>query len=155
MNWFMRNVILSIFVIFFPTLFSACIEQKDAPLPILGPRQPTETDTAYPTIPPFSFVNHDSTVASHKTFDGSIYVAGFFFPSCRTNCPKMKRQMVRVDDASKDDPDVLLLSHTIDPMPDSVALLHDYPEPLGVSSDKWHFVTGKKEDIYRIAQESY
>ncbi len=151
----MRNVILSIFVIFFPTLFSACIEQKDAPLPILGPRQPTETDTAYHTIPPFSFVNQDSTVVTHKTFDGKIYVADFFFTSCRTICPKMKTQMVRVYDAIKDDPDVLLLSHTIDPKHDTVALLHDYAERLGVSSDKWHFVTGKKEDIYRIAQESY
>jgi protein SCO1/2 len=50
---------------------------------------------------------------------------------------------------------VLLLSHTIDPKYDTVALLHDFAERLGVKSDKWHFVTGNQDSIYRVAQTGY
>jgi protein SCO1/2 len=49
----------------------------------------------------------------------------------------------------------MFLSHTIDPDHDTVALLHDFAERLGVSSNKWHFVTGPKEYIYEIGQNSY
>jgi protein SCO1/2 len=36
-----------------------------------------------------------------------------------------------------------------------VALLHDYANRLGVESQRWHFVTGAKDSIYKIAQTSY
>lgn len=137
------------------TLGYSCIQQKEVPLPILGPRDLAGTDTLYHTIGEFSFINQDSSFVTHETFKDKIYVSDFFFTSCRTICPIMKTQMVRVYEAMKDDPDVLILSHTIDPKHDTVALLHDYAERLGVRSDKWHFVTGDQDAIFDIAQKSY
>lgn len=63
--------------------------------------------------------------------------------------------MLRVYDSLQNDTDVLILSHTIDPEYDTVALLHDFANRLRVKSDKWHFVTGVKDSIYKIAQTSY
>ncbi len=100
-------------------------------------------------------MDQDSALVTNETFAGKIYVADFFFTSCRTICPIMKTQMLRVYDSIQNDPDVLLLSHTIDPEYDTVGLLHDYAERLGVKRDRWHFVTGNKDDIYKIAQTSY
>lgn len=136
-------------------LLSACTEKKVSPLPIFGEKEVEGTDTIYHTIDSFSFVDQDSTVITNETFKDKIYVADFFFTSCRTICPIMKTQMLRVYDSIQADPDVLLLSHSIDPEYDTVGLLHDYAERLGVKSDKWHFVTGNKDDIYKIAQTSY
>lgn len=133
----------------------ACRPKKDAPLPIFGEREVQNGDTVYHTIGDFSFVDQDSNTVTPQTFKDKIYVADFFFTSCRTICPIMKTQMLRVYDSIKNDPNVLLLSHTIDPEYDTVGLLHDYAQRLGVESDKWHFVTGKKEDIYQIAQLDY
>ncbi len=48
-----------------------------------------------------------------------------------------------------------MLSHTIDPEWDTVQLLHDFGARLGVESRRWHFVTGVKDSIYKIAQTSY
>lgn len=127
----------------------------DKPLPILGPREVDGADTLYHTIAPFRFVDQDSAVVTNADFTGKIYVADFFFTSCRTICPIMKTQMLRVYEATTEMPDVLLLSHTIDPEWDTVALLHDYAERLGVESRRWHFVTGQKDSIYKIAQTSY
>lgn len=128
---------------------------KEQPLPILGERRVIGSDTVYHRIANFSFVDQDSSVITPETFSQKIYVADFFFTSCRTICPIMKTQMLRVYQATESMPDVLLLSHTIDPEYDTVALLHDFAARLGVSSNRWHFVTGVKDSIYKIAQTSY
>lgn len=136
-------------------LLGGCIEKKEVKLPIFGEREVNGTDTVYHTIGDFAFVDQDSAAITAETFKGKIYVADFFFTSCRTICPIMKTQMLRVYDSIQHDNDVLILSHTIDPEYDTVGLLHDFAERLGVKSSKWHFVTGKKDEIYKIAQTSY
>ena len=136
-------------------LLSACNSRQQGTLPIFGEREVEGTDTVYHTIADFKFVDQDSAEITNDTFKDKIYVADFFFTSCRTICPIMKTQMLRVYERIEKDPNVLLLSHTIDPEYDTVGLLHDFAERLGVRSNKWHFVTGNKEDIYKIAQTSY
>jgi protein SCO1/2 len=130
-------------------------EPKRTPLPIFGEREVLKGDTVYHRIAPFRFVDQDSSVITNETFRDKIYVADFFFTSCRTICPIMKTQMLRVYENVRDDNQVLIISHTIDPEYDTVALLRDFAERLGVESKKWHFVTGVKDSIYRIAQTSY
>jgi len=133
----------------------SCVARKESPLPIYGEREVVGNDTVYHTIADFSFLDQDSAIVTHETYKDRIYVADFFFTSCRTICPIMKTQMLRVYDSIQNDPDVLLLSHTIDPEYDTVGLLRDFANRLGVKSSKWHFVTGEKESIYKIAQTSY
>lgn len=142
-------------------LISGCQEK---PLPVFGQREvitreengKTVTDTVYHTIAPFTFVNQDSTVITNQTFTGKIYVADFFFTSCRTICPIMKTQMLRVYEHVQDNPEVLILSHTIDPEYDTVGLLRDFANRLGVQSNKWHFATGQPMDyVFDLAQKSY
>lgn len=136
-------------------LLASCIEQKERALPIFGEKEITGTDTIYHTIGRFRLVNQDSAIITNETLRGKIYVADFFFTSCRTICPIMKTQMKRVYDQIKGDPDVLIVSHTIDPEYDTVGKLHDYAERLGAESDQWHFLTGNKDSIYYLAQTSY
>ncbi|GAB3833271.1 hypothetical protein GCM10028895_52110 [Pontibacter rugosus] len=133
---------------------SSCQEEEER-LPILGPREVQEGDTLYHTIPDFAFVDQDSTLVTPETFQGDIYVADFFFTSCPTICPKMKSQMLRVYKKYQGNDNVKFLSHSIDPAHDTVAVLRDYAERLGVDAGKWHFVTGDREAIFDIAQNSY
>lgn len=133
----------------------ACNTKSKEALPIFGEREVNGTDTIYHTIAPFQFVDQDSTVITNEVFKDKVYVADFFFTSCRTICPIMKTQMLRVYEATKEMPDVLIISHSIDPEYDTVALLHDFAKRLGVESKRWHFVTGVKDSIYKIAQTSY
>jgi protein SCO1 len=147
MRYFEYPMIVGLF------LFS-CVT-KEEKLPIFGEREVVGIDTVYHTIAPFSFVDQDSSIITNDTFRDKIYVADFFFTTCRTICPIMKTQMLRVYEATSEMPDVLILSHTIDPEYDTVALLHDFANRLGVESKRWHFVTGVKDTIYKIAQTSY
>ncbi|WPP52311.1 SCO family protein [Catalinimonas niigatensis] len=149
-------------------LFAACSDnasqqETDSTLPYLGRHnyeektvnEQTVVDTLYHKVADFNFVDQDSTLITLSTFNDKIYVTDFFFTSCPTICPVMKTQMLRVYEKFKDNDEVALLSHTIDPEYDTVALLHDYAERLGVSSDKWHFVTGEKDAIYEMGLKSY
>lgn len=115
-----------------------------------------ETDTVYHRIAPFSFLNQEGKAISNKEVEGKVYVADFFFTTCPTICPVMKKQMLRVYDKFKQDPDFKILSHTIDPKHDTVALLKDYALRLGVEdASTWNFLTGDQERIFEIGQTSY
>ncbi|MBA9075844.1 MULTISPECIES: SCO family protein [Rufibacter] len=146
-------------------LISACTSTSDEKksLPILGPREPKVTmvdgqpkvDTVYHSIPDFAFLDQDSQMVTPQTVANKIYVADFFFTSCPSICPKMKSQMLRVYEKYKDNPRVALLSHSIDPTHDTVAVLREYADRLGVSSKTWHFLTGDKDTILDLAQKHY
>ncbi|MEQ9303169.1 MAG: SCO family protein [Marinoscillum sp.] len=157
----MKQISLIILVI---SIIAACGEVKSSyELPILGRKEIVEKevngemikDTIFHTIAPFQFVDQDSTIITNATFHNQVYVADFFFTSCPTICPVMKQQMLRIYEEYLNDPEVAILSHTIDPKHDTVAVLKDFSEKLGVESSKWHFVTGSQDDIYEIGETSY
>ncbi|SMG40460.1 protein SCO1/2 [Marivirga sericea] len=138
-------------------------KNKKAEFPILGRKQYVEkivdgktvTDTVDHRIPDYKLVNQDSNWVTPETFEGQVYVADFFFTSCPTICPTMKKQMLRVYESYKDNDEVAIISHTIDPEYDTVALLRDFAAKLDVKTPKWHFVTGEKEAIYELGQKGY
>lgn len=144
-------------------LFLASCSQTEKKLPILGTREPVEkvvngktvVDTIYQTIPPFQFLNQDSTIVTNKDFDGKIYVADFFFTSCTAICPIMHRNMLNVYEEFKDHPEVKLLSHSIDSKYDLPYRLKKYSQKLGLEGTQWEFVHGSREEIYGIAEKAY
>lgn len=136
-------------------LLAACGEQKETPepLPYLGNHEINGSDTVYHRIPDFAFVNQDSNTVTNETFEDKIYLADFFFISCPTICPKVKKQMLRIYDKYKNEDELMLLSHTIDPKRDTVGRLKQYAQNLGVDDGKWQFVTGEQDRIYEIADD--
>jgi|SRR5690606_15036761 len=141
----------------------SCGEKAERKLPIMGERDwvertengQTVVDTIYHTIPGFSFTNQFEEVVTDKDFDDKIYIADFFFTSCPTICPVMKKNMLTVYKSIKNFDDVAILSHTIDPTHDTPQVLLKYAEDLGVTGKQWQFVTGEKSDIYGIATKGY
>ena len=109
----------------------------------------------YHTIADFKFTNQNGKVITQKDYEGKIYVADFFFTTCPTICPIMADNMVDIQKAIKNNPKVMLLSHTVMPDVDSVPVLKKYALEKGVIDSKWNLVTGDKKDIYSIARKSY
>ncbi len=117
-----------------------------------------KNSSAYDTIhsiPPFQFIDQDSTTITEKTFTGKIYVADFFFTACPGICKRLTTNLSLVQTAFKNDTDVLLLSHSVTPENDNVSRLQQYANAFGVIKNKWHLVTGKREEIYGIARQAY
>ncbi|SHI57222.1 SCO family protein [Pseudozobellia thermophila] len=109
----------------------------------------------YHTIADFSLVNQNGDTITQDDYDGKIYVADFFFTTCPTICPIMTKNMADIQEQIKDDPEVLLLSHSVTPQIDSVAQLKKYAIEKGVDDSKWNLVTGDKKQIYELARKSY
>jgi protein SCO1/2 len=109
----------------------------------------------YHTIAPFSLINQNGETITQTTYDDKIYVADFFFTTCQTICPIMTDHMVQIQQKLKDDAQVLLLSHTVQPEVDTVAQLKKYALEKGVDDAKWNLVTGDKKQIYDLARKSY
>jgi len=112
-------------------------------------------DTLYHTIPDITLIDQDSQVLHISTLKDKIILADFFFTSCPSICPKVTKEMVRLYDRYKDDDRVIMISHTIDQMNDSVSVLNRYAMNLGVDTKSWKFVTGEKDSIFHLAEQYF
>ncbi len=109
----------------------------------------------YHKIAPFELVNQNADTITQDDYTGKIYVADFFFTTCPTICPVMTKNMMLVQEAFINDPEVLILSHSVTPEIDSVAVLKKYAVKKGVMDAKWNLVTGDRKQIYDLARKSY
>jgi protein SCO1/2 len=107
------------------------------------------------TIPEFKFTNQKGETVSNETYKNKIYVADFFFTSCPGICLRLAKNMGALQETFKDDKDVLLLSHSVTPVKDSVSVLKTYGIENNVNPNKWNLVTGDKNEIYNIARKGY
>lgn len=109
----------------------------------------------YHIIRDFKLLNQNGDTITQANYEGKIYVADFFFTTCQTICPIMTDHMLILQEKLKNDPNVLLLSHSVIPTADSVAQLKKYALEKGVNDKKWNLVTGDKKQIYDLARKSY
>lgn len=107
----------------------------------------------------FSFTDQNGQTISQRNVDGKVYVAEYFFTTCKGICPKMNLNMKKVYDRYKGENGFAILSHTCMPETDSVPLLKAYERKMLGSEQKgpatWYFLTGTKDSLYRMARQSY
>jgi len=141
---------------FILTLAACKFNGDQSVLPIYGNRTPAtvngKIDTIYQTIPAFKTVNQYGDSITNKNLEGNIYVADFFFTTCPSICPTMHRNMLTVYDAFKAEKDIKIISYSIDPKHDTVAVLKKYADGMGITGNMWWLLNGKKEDIYKLSE---
>ena len=106
-------------------------------------------------VQPFAFINQDGKIVTDKDVEGKVYVAEYFFTTCRGVCPRLNTNMKKVYDRFRNEKDFVILSHTSDPERDSAQQLKKYADSLGVNTSKWIFLTGRKDSLYTMARISY
>jgi protein SCO1 len=106
-------------------------------------------------VKPFSFINQDGKTVTQKDVAGKVYVAEYFFTTCKGICPKLNNNMKQLFLDYKNEPDFLILSHTVDPEIDTVQRMKHYSDSLGADSKTWWFLTGTKDSLYKAARVSY
>lgn len=131
-------------------------DQKYNSLPYIGERiEPNGADikdTIYYTIPDFKLIAHTGDTITKATLAGNIYVANFFFATCKDVCPKMNAKVETILTKLAEYPNVKIVSHTVDPENDNVEVLADYAKKFKTENGRWLFVTGSKEDIFKAGQ---
>ena len=170
-----RHIMLSFFAKYKPfawvllvlsAIIIYLIAKALTPQPYLPVYQPAQFDPSlvdstmthvkrYHTIADFSLVNQNGDTITQADYEDKIYVADFFFTTCPSICPIMTENMGVLQSKILDDPEVLLLSHSVTPDIDTVAQLKKYAREKGVLDAKWNLVTGNKKEIYELARKSY
>lgn len=145
---------VSLLLVILSTAFLSC-QQRDSKLPFIGEREIVDGDTQYYKIPDFSYISQDGIQVNAETMSGVPYVADFFFTSCPTICPKVKRQMMRLQEKFDDPQEVKFLSMSIDYRKDSIPVLKRYADKLGIDGSQWFLVQLKKDDIERVANQYF
>lgn len=144
----------------------AVIYQLLKPTPKLPIYQPTMVDSQlvdstvqyvkkFHKIGSFSLLNQNGDTITQEHYKDNIYVADFFFTTCQTICPIMTEHMVEIQNALKDDPEVLLVSHSVIPEYDTPEVLKAYAIEKGVDDSRWNLLTGPRKTIYTLARKSY
>jgi len=128
-------------ILLFVILAAGCSQEPAEPLPVMGSIEI-----------PYTFTDQDGNPFTQDMLSGRIHVADFFFTTCPTICPIMKTQMLRVYEAFHPNDELVLVSHSIDPEHDTVDVLHEYAAKLGISTEYWYLLTGRKKEIYDTAK---
>jgi protein SCO1/2 len=146
-------------------VIASCTEQKKVRvLPIVGNYDveydtingKEVTDTIYPKIPNFTYLNQDSIQITSSAMKGKVWIADFFFTSCPSICPKMTSQMKRLAILTKDlDKHIQFISFSINPTYDGPSKLRAYRKHYGVTAKNWQFLTGDEEATHALGVDYF
>lgn len=157
----MKKLLILLFLLSFPAAFYVILSTGKTNfihVPYFGERElaPNGKDTIYHSIPAFKFVDQDGDTITDKNYEGKIYVADYFFTTCKSICPKMATGLLEVQEKfAFANGLVQILSHTVNPENDSVPVLKAYSEMVHADTKVWNFVTGDKKQLYDIARNGY
>jgi protein SCO1/2 len=147
------------FTLLFFLIFSCKSNQIKRVLPIVGNYDveyktidgKEVTDTIYPKIPQFKYLNQDSVLISSNSMKGKVWIADFFFTSCPTICPTMTKQMKRLNLLTKDiEKYIQFISFSINPDIDQPSVLRKYIKTHKINAKNWYFFTGDEEKTHEL-----
>jgi len=107
------------------------------------------------TVPDFSLVERSKRTINLHDLRGKIWIANFIFTTCTETCPTQSAALAGLQSDLDLKGKIKLVSITVDPKRDTPEVLSQYASRYGAQPDQWFFLTGKQEDIYRLAQQGF
>ena len=123
-------------------------EKRWEALPIMGKTKEHRIDD-------FKLTNQEGIIKSTDDWKNKIVVANFFFTHCPVICPKMTNSLKTVSEVFEDDQSVLINSFSVDPERDSATQLKKFANHFIINTRNWDFLTGDKQQIYKLARNSF
>jgi len=84
-----------------------------------------------------------------------ITVVQFFFTRCRDVCPITTAQLGRMLQQFPGESALQVLSLSVAPEADSVTALADFARTRRIADPRWHWLTGPRATLERLASESF
>jgi len=103
----------------------------------------------------FSLTNQVGCSVTRKDLAGKFLVVSFIFTSCSVDCPLVSHQMAEIQQLTTNQPDVYLVSLTVDPEDDTVPVLDRYGECYGADTNRWLFLTGDENVMRNLIGTSF
>jgi protein SCO1/2 len=129
---------------------------------IFGPDRPTLEEAnaarALPKmsiVPPFALTERSGKTVTNHDLAGKIWIADFIYTTCPGPCPLITAGMAKLQDAVAHDPQVMLVSFTVDPETDTPPVLAKYADQFGADPNRWWFLTGPEKQQFDLIQNGF
>jgi protein SCO1/2 len=114
-----------------------------------------ETLAVYGQVPEFALIERSGRRITLADLRGKVWIVNFFYTECPDTCPLQSTHMARLQDELAPEPDVRLVSISVDPEHDTPEVLVEYAARYGADPERWLFLTGPKDAIYRLAIDGF
>ncbi|MGY6647407.1 SCO family protein [Wenyingzhuangia sp. IMCC45574] len=148
--------LLLVFCLFLISCTVSKEDKEEVKLPYFNSYELTpEWNVKSHKIEDFTLTNQEGLEVSEQDYKGKIYVTNFFFTSCSGICHQLIKNMTLLQEEFKTDVNIKFLSHSVTPEIDSISTLKKYADYHQINSKQWSLVTGSKNEIYKLARDSY
>ncbi len=107
-----------------------------------------------PAVPEFALVERSGKPVTLADLRGRIWLADFIFTRCSGPCPELTARMYGLQLALADQPEVKLVTFTLDPKNDTPEVLGDYARRFHADPQRWWFLTGDDEEtIHNLVEK--
>jgi len=103
----------------------------------------------------FMLTDRTGRTVTQSELAGKFLVVDFLFTSCSLTCPVVNSHMAQIQQLTTNQPDVRLVSLTVDPRDDTVDALAKYGARFGADTNRWLFLTGDKAQLYGLIATSF
>lgn len=116
---------------------------------------PEEPLPAVAAVPAFSLNGADGRSVTRDDLLGAPWVVDFIFTTCGGVCPMMSARMAQLQGGLPESWPGKLVSITVDPRRDTPEVLRAYAARYGARPERWIFLTGERDAIYRLSLEGF
>src|SRR5262249_49269591 len=106
-------------------------------------------------VPDFALMERSGQSVTRADLHGKVWIASIIFTRCVEECPLVSNHMAQMQATFAAEPDVRLVSITVDPAYDTPEVLTRYAQGFAAQPQRWLFLTGDKAMIYRLVREGY
>jgi cytochrome oxidase Cu insertion factor (SCO1/SenC/PrrC family) len=106
-------------------------------------------------VPDFALMERSGQSVTRADLRGKVWIASIIFTRCVEECPLVSNHMARLQATFAAEPDVRLVSITVDPAYDTPEVLTRYAQSFAAQPQRWLFLTGDKATIYRLVREGF
>jgi protein SCO1/2/putative membrane protein len=103
----------------------------------------------------FSLTDQNGRQVRREDLTGKLWIASFIFTRCAGPCAKVSQNMERLQGHLAGYPELRLVTFTVDPEYDTADVLRAYGERYKANPERWLFLTGPREEIYRLIRDDF
>lgn len=120
-----------------------------------GEERPLEGLQIFGAVPEFSLIERDTRRITLSDLKGKVWIVNFIYTNCPDTCPIQSAQLRQIQEYFKKEKDLRLVSITVDPARDTPEVLSEYANRFRADPNRWLFLTGEKETIYKFVREGF
>lgn len=132
----------------------ACLALPPAIRPLMRREPPAPAPIGQ--VPNFRLVDQDGKTFGSDELRGQVWIAGFFFTSCQSICPRLLADMDRVADRYRDlEVPIRVVAISVDPVTDTPEKLKEAEARVGPDPGRWTFLTGPEADVRELVTKGF